>query len=411
MNAVSANEAQAAATRYGMQQQDLNRAADISMAEWQGLMSENLAGNQIGAQQNLARNAQNLAGTQLGLQQSLAGNAANQQNVDRALQQSLAGNQFNQSNYQTAVNAGLTGQQLGAAQNLAMNAQNLTGTQLGLQQSLAGNQFNQANWQTGVNAGLTGQQLGAAQNLAMNAANQQNMDRGLLQATNANNLSQAQWMARINEQQGLAQIGANQNLAQNAQGVSMAQLAQQGLLANAQNRLTADTTQNEFGLNLFDKGLQRENNINQFNLANTAGLRTEADTAARYGALNTDAQNQYNTLRYNNDKTYNDQLTNWANQQNYERNFLYPQQQAAYSQSQDEMLMNRALALAGQGAPLANSANNYALQQQQMAAQQAAANQQSQAQLWGAGMGLLGNLGNSYLNNYTGNGLLGLSQK
>ena len=60
-------------------------------------------------------------------------------------------------------------------------------------------------------------------------------------------------------------------------------------------------------------------------------------------------------------------------------------------------MMNQALALAGQGAPLATAASNQELQSAQLAAQQAAAQQNYNAQLWGSAAGALGSLGSGLL--------------
>lgn len=133
--------------------------------------------------------------------------------------------------------------------------------------------------------------------------------------------------------------------------------------------------------------------MNAYNAQETAGLRAQNSELAKYGAADADSRNQYNNLSYNADKQYNEQLNNWNNQQNYEKNFLYPQAKQAFDQSQQEMIMNRGLALAGQGAPLLTAAETSANMQAQIAAQQAAAAQNSSAQLWGSALGAVGQVG------------------
>lgn len=167
-------------------------------------------------------------------------------------------------------------------------------------------------------------------------------------------------------------------------------------------------SQNDFGLNLYAQKLAEQQNQNSFNLQNAAGLRDQALNTANVDFTQADSMNQYNNLKYNAQKEYDTNLNNWQNQQNYEKNFVYPQAQSAWNQSQNEQLINQALALAGQGAPLATAASNQELQSAQLAAQQAAAQQNYNAQLWGSAAGLLGTGVSSYLNNYTGEGMLGL---
>lgn len=166
--------------------------------------------------------------------------------------------------------------------------------------------------------------------------------------------------------------------------------------------------QNDFGLNLYAQKLAEQKDLNAYNAQETAGLRDQALNKANVDFTQADSMNQYSNLKYNAQKEYDTNLRNWQNQQNYERNFVYPQAAAAYADAQREQMLNQALALAGQGAPLATAASNAELQSAQLAAQQAAAQQNYNAQLWGSAAGLLGTGLSSYLNNYTGEGMLGL---
>lgn len=169
-------------------------------------------------------------------------------------------------------------------------------------------------------------------------------------------------------------------------------------------------SQNQFGLDLFGQQLAQQKDINAYGAQETAGQRGQESEFSRIGAANADAKNQFNQLNYNDQKAFAEAQNNWQNQKNYEQNFLYPQAKNAFDQAQTEQLINRQLALAGQGAPLAAAQQNALLKEQEIAAQQAAAKQASSNQLWGALATGAGTLGSAYMNNYTGNGLLGLSQ-
>lgn len=193
----------------------------------------------------------------------------------------------------------------------------------------------------------------------------------------------------------------------------MGQQQTQGLDREYMNALAANASQaaasryglqasdlknkNDFGLNLYAQKLAEQKDLNAYEAQRTAGLMGQAMNTATVGAQNADSLNQYNNLRYNAQKEFNEQTNNWQNQQNYEKNFLYPQAKNTYEQAQQEQLINQYLALAGQGAPLATAASNAQLQEMQIAAQQAAAAQNSSAQLWGAGLNALGNIGGGLL--------------
>jgi hypothetical protein len=65
MKSLAANEATAAAQRYAMEQGDLQKAADIAMMGWQGLLSQNNLQNQIaGNLANTSLSGQNAYGLQ-----------------------------------------------------------------------------------------------------------------------------------------------------------------------------------------------------------------------------------------------------------------------------------------------------------------------------------------------------------
>jgi len=162
------------------------------------------------------------------------------------------------------------------------------------------------------------------------------------------------------------------------------------LANNASNAVGQRYTMEQAGLKDF----------NAYNAQEIAGQRGQAMNTAQVGQANADGWNQYNNLKYNADKQYGEQLNNWQNQQNYEQNFLYPQAKTAYDQSQQEMLMNRALALAGQGAPLQQAQQSMLMKQQEIAAMQAAADQQSRNELIGAGVEGTAMVTNGLLSNW-----------
>jgi len=101
-------------------------------------------------------------------------------------------------------------------------------------------------------------------------------------------------------------------------------------------------------------------------------------------------------------------MRNWKNQQAYEK-YSYNLARNAYQNQLQEAQMNQALALAGQGAPLSQMANNYSLAQQQLANQRDAASAQSVAGWASLASQGLGGLLNSYNNwsQYEGNEGLG----
>ena len=140
--------------------------------------------------------------------------------------------------------------------------------------------------------------------------------------------------------------------------------------------------------------------FNAYNAQEIAGQRGQAMNTARVGQANTDGWNQYNNLKYNADKQYAEQLNNWKNQQNYEQNFLHPQAETAFNQSQQEMLMNRALSLAGYGAPLQAAQQNMLMKQQEIAGLQTNAAQQSENALIGAGFTGGATILNGLMNNW-----------
>jgi hypothetical protein len=120
-----------------------------------------------------------------------------------------------------------------------------------------------------------------------------------------------------------------------------------------QFNLSREQEMNKYGAQMSE--LQRQQNADVFT-TNAA----EADRGMQY------AQGQMN---YN--QSYADQMRKWQNQQKYEQ-YTYDLSKQADQRANQEQMMNQALAIAGQGAPLVSSSQ---------AAQTAAENRQLQAQI------------------------------
>ena len=344
MRAEAANEAAAAAQRYGMQQSDLAKAAEVGlnvygqrMAEqanlnqmaqqnYQNALNQHLQGQQLMAQQNIARNQQAQAGTELGLKQALAGNEYNQ-------------NIFNQ---RLAENQAL--QNIGSQQALAQNAQNLTGTQMALQQALAGNQ-----------AGLDYAKL-------LTQVGQQNVANAMQQAQALNTLRSAD----VQQLQGLL---AAQNLAKN-----------------------------QYLRDIYGIDTSREQSANQHALDAAKLMATQAANVYSAGVQDAQRQQSYDLSKLAFNQQQAEAQRQWENQQAYEQ-YLYQLARNQYENQQQEARINQALALAGQGAPLANAGQNYQLAQQQLAAQQQMAADRNATASQAGWLGLAGTLGGGLLAN------------
>ena len=146
--------------------------------------------------------------------------------------------------------------------------------------------------------------------------------------------------------------------------------------------------------------------LNEFNLAreleqNKYNAQMFASKVAQEGDIfkaNTslsDQLNAYNAGKLSWDYQQDSAMRDWQNKSAYER-YTYELAKQAYVNQMDEMMMNRALAIAGQGAPLSQSYLNYQIAQQQaqaaIDAANASANAATQAAMWGAGGSALGGL-------------------
>lgn len=246
--------------------------------------------------------------------------------------------------------------------------------------------------------------------LASNAAKAAATRYGMQQTdlTNASAQDMAAWQARLNES--LAGNSANLDYAKILTALNQQNTANELQQAQSLNALRGSDAQqlqglmsaqnlakNEYLQKAREQDLGRESDMNKYNAQMfQLGEQQNKDVFASNAAL-AEMLNNYNLNRLTWDKTNMDNLTTWENAQNYEKNFLYPQQQAAYQNQLDEMMMNRALALSGQGAPLTQAASNYQLAQQQLAAQQQAARDASSAATTSSYLGAAGLLGGGLL--------------
>lgn len=145
---------------------------------------------------------------------------------------------------------------------------------------------------------------------------------------------------------------------QNALATNAAQAAAQrygmeqaGLSDMNKFNLSREQEMNKYGAQMSD--LQRNQNVDTWK-ANA----TEADRGMQYG------QGKMNW-----EQSYADQMRNWQNQQAYEK-YAYDLAVTQARQAYREQLMNKALAISGQGAPLVNQAQAANTAAQNLAAQQ-----------------------------------------
>jgi hypothetical protein len=158
---LATNAANAAATRYGMQQTDLTNASAQELQAYLAKLGENTTANSLMSEQNIAKN-QNAT--------TLSG---------QALQSYLA-----------RLNESTELQKAAGTQNIAANEQG----------------FN--TWNSLLGQNTTGQQLGAAQNIAMNQAGQLNADRALSQSQSGNTFAQNAYDTQVSREQDLNQFAA-----------------------------------------------------------------------------------------------------------------------------------------------------------------------------------------------------------
>ncbi len=236
------------------------------------------------------------------------------------------------------------------AQDLASQnqmAQNVYGTQMGTGAALSGQGVTQAQNQANLGLGVYGQQVSREQ-----AANQQ----------------------------GLVGYGTQM---QTGLGLSAQQLQQ-------------SEQQAQMGLGVYNANLGQQQNLNQFNLQNVAQQQAQSYDVYKTQAQEVANQQAYAQQQQGYNQSYLDSVRQWQNQAAQEQQ-QYQLAQNAYRQQLDEQMLNRALSLSGQGAPLSQAGSTYQAQMSQAAAQQAAAQQASNAATTGAYLGAAGTVAGGLL--------------
>lgn len=176
---------------------------------------------------------------------------------------------------------------------------------------------------------------------------------------------------------------------------------------NALSRNAADATAKRYSMEQAELAKQNEYNLARETQQNQFAAQMFGQKVAQEGDLYKAAaaeaanRNAYEAGKQMWDYQLQNAMRDWMNSSAYEK-YTYDLARQAYENQMQEMLMNRALAIAGQGAPLSQSYLNYQIAQQQSQAARDAAALQSQAAttaglytgLGSLGGGLLGGKGN-----------------
>lgn len=187
----------------------------------------------------------------------------------------------------------------------------------------------------------------------------------------------------------------------------MANQARNALDTPYQNALTTNAAQaaaQRYGMeatglqnqNTFN--LSREQEMNKYNAQMTELQRNQNADVWKANATEADRQMQYGQGKMNWDQSYADQMRTWQNQQAYEK-YAYDLAMQQAQQAYQEQLMNKALAISGQGAPLVNQAQAANTAAQNLAAQQQIAQQNADVASQNGWLGALGSLGGGLLGN------------
>jgi hypothetical protein len=216
MNALSTNSANAAATRYGMEQQDLTNMSAQELAAWQAKLNESITGNSAG------------------LDYAKLKTQTNVENVNRALEQAQALNALKSSDYQTL-------QGLLANQNLAKNTYNQEARAQDLTRESDLNKYNAQNFATDVT-----QQKNIWNANALETANKQAYDASKLAFNQEQSEALRNWknqqayekysynLAKNAYQNQLQEAQMNQALSLAGQGAPLSQMANNYSLAQQQ---------------------------------------------------------------------------------------------------------------------------------------------------------------------------------
>jgi hypothetical protein len=140
--------------------------------------------------------------------------------------------------------------------------------------------------------------------------------------------------------------------------------------------------------------------LNKFNAQNYATAVGEAKNIWAANAAESVNKQSYDASRLAFNQSQDSLLRDWENKNAYEK-YAYDLAKNAYNNQSTEALMNRALALAGQGAPLSQMATNYNIAEQQAAAARQAAAAASSAANTSAWLGTAGTLAGGLLGNDT----------
>lgn len=144
--------------------------------------------------------------------------------------------------------------------------------------------------------------------------------------------------------------------------------------------------------------LSREQELNKYNAQMADLQRRQNASTWQANAIEADRQMQYGQGKMNWAQSYDDQMRQWQNQQAYEK-YVYDLAVQQARQSYQEQLMNKALAISGQGAPLVNQAQAANTAAQNLAAQQQIAQQNADVASQSGWLGMLGTIGGGLLGN------------
>lgn len=176
------------------------------------------------------------------------------------------------------------------------------------------------------------------------------------------------------------------SIMQNQQTQGLDRVYQQALADNAAKAAATRYGMQQQDLSDFNKFMAQ-------NFATDVGQQKNL-WASGYAA--NEAQNAYNANKLGFGIEQDSALRDWQNKMAYEQ-YTYDLAKNAYQNQGDEALMNRALALAGQGAPLTQMATQYNIAQQQNEAARKAAQEAASAANLKSWLGLGGTIGGGLL--------------
>jgi hypothetical protein len=151
--------------------------------------------------------------------------------------------------------------------------------------------------------------------------------------------------------------------------------------------------------NMNQFNLSREQEMNKYQTAETAGARTQNYDSWRSGMADAERQGTYDTNKLQWQQSYDDQMRTWQNQQQYEQ-YQYQLAKNAYDKAQQESRMNQSLALAGQGAPLSQANLQYQTAEANRNAQMQTASEANATASQNGWLGAAGTVGGGLLSNW-----------